>query len=168
MFHLNCLVLEDTLDERMRIARNVLRVGNPEIFLAEAEKLDTYNQNLLFGYVRSFLHLAYCGDVQIAADSLGTTRQSVKRHIVELENLLEVKLFNRIGASSKLTSMGTMWLPKAQEMRDVAAGFFLRKGREEARYQSTQLPLRMLLHDQSNSQLLRSFAQMWMQGDKSI
>lgn len=157
----------DGLDERMEIARRLLRVRDAEALLNEASRLDNFNVNLLYGYVRSFVRLAYLGDVREAALQLGTTRQSIKRHVLELENLLEAQLFETIGATSRLTNMGALWLPRAQEFFELAGAFLNRKGSNQAQYRSTQLPLRMLLRDPSNSELLRSFALSWMQDGQS-
>lgn len=158
----------DSLDERMRIARDVLRKDSPDYFFERAKSLDDFNENLLFGYVRSFVKLAYLGDVQKVASSLGNTRQSVKRHILELENLLNAQLFEHVGTVSTLTSIGALWLPKAQEFFEVASAFLSRRGASRAEYQSSQVPLRMLLNDPSNSELLRQFARAWLAGDQTL
>ncbi|MEM7751763.1 MAG: LysR family transcriptional regulator [Pseudomonadota bacterium] len=154
----------DTLDERVNIARRLLRHQDPTALLDHAQGLDGCNINLLYGYVRSFVRLAYLGDVQKVADGLGITRQSVRNHILELENLLEVQLFDKIGAMSRLTSMGALWLPRAQEFHELAGAFLRRRGSNSAHYHSTQLPLRMLMNDETNSAQLREFARAWMQG----
>lgn len=158
----------DSLDERMDIARRVLRYGDPANFFDQAVQMDNFNVNLLYGYVRSFVKLAYLGDVRAASDQLRITRQSIKRHILELENLLDVQLFERVGATSRLTSMGTLWLPRAQEFSELAAAFLNRRGANQAHYQSTQLPFRMLLNDRSNSRLLHDFANAWLCSNQTL
>lgn len=157
----------DSLDERMGIARRLLRSQDAEALLDAASRLDNFNVNLLYGYVRSFVRLAYLGDVRDVALQLELTRQSIKRHVLELENLLEAQLFEQVGAASKLTSMGALWLPRAQEFYELAGAFLNQKGANQAMYRSSQLPLRMLLRDYSNSELLRDFATSWMQGGQS-
>lgn len=158
----------DCLDERIEIARRVLRKTDPSDFLEQAAKLEGFNVNLLYGYVRSFVKLAYMGDVRQVSKHLDITRQSIKRHILELENLLDAQLFERVGTSSALTSMGTLWLPRAQEFFELSASFLNRRGSNQAHYQSTQLPFRMLLKDQSNSSMLRDFAKAWLQSEQDL
>lgn len=158
----------DGLDERLDIARRLLRTPSPSKLLEQANRLDNFNVSLLYGYVRSFVSLAFTGDVEVAARSQGQTRQTVKRHILELENLLETALFEQVGARSRLTEMGALWLPRAQEFSELASAFLNRKGLNDAEYRSTQIPLRMLLNDGTNSQQLRHFALCWMEGEKSI
>lgn len=157
----------DCLDDRMAVARRLLRMKNPTEFVERACRLDNFNINLLFGYVRSFVRLAYLGDVNIAAKELGVTRQSIKRHIHELENLLECELFSHIGSPSRLSERGVLWMPRAQEFIELSGVFLNRRGVAKAEYQSTQLPLRMLMRDSSNSALLRAVANYWMQGNQA-
>ncbi|MEM7291130.1 MAG: LysR family transcriptional regulator, partial [Pseudomonadota bacterium] len=83
----------DALDRRIELARRLMREGSAEQILDQALKRDNYNTTLLFGYLRSFVKLAQFSDVTLAAEALATTRQTVVRHICELENLLETKLF---------------------------------------------------------------------------
>ncbi len=151
----------DDLDGRMDTARRVLRMENPEQFIQNALDREKFNLNLLFGYLRSFVKLAYAGDIRRVAQDLDTSRQTVARHIHELENMLNADLFHELGVSSRLTERGVLWLPRALEICELARDFSLRCGANPADYQSTQLPLRMLFKDEASSSLLRSFVRKW-------
>lgn len=148
----------ETLEARIEIKTRLLRTEDPSAILESADLLDSCDANLLYGYVRTFVKLAYSGNVNSVADRLGMTRQSIKNHIVQLENLLEAALFERVGTNSRLTDMGTLWLPRAQEFYEAASVFLRRTGAKNARYRSTNLPLRMLIKDETSSNLLRRFA----------
>lgn len=167
MSYLSAASLDD-LDKRLELARRVLRMENADAFLTEMGDRERYNANLLFGYVRSFVRLAYLGDVSIAARELETTRQTIGRHIMELENLLECTLFEAVGANSRMTEWGVLWLPRAEEIFDTCSALFSKKDKRNTEYRSTQLPLRMLLRDSSISKRLSAFAGAWMLGDKSL
>lgn len=158
----------DTLEARLDTARRLLRSEDPAAIVRSAEGLAGANITLLYGYVRSFVRLSYNGNVDDAAQRLGLTRPTVQRHIVELENLLEVPLFERIGRSSKLTNMGVLWLPRAEEFLNVGAAFIRGERTNKASYRSTQLPFRALMSDESSSALLKSFAEAWLSGARQI
>mmetsp|Transcript_22284 Transcript_22284/g.35496 ORF Transcript_22284/g.35496 Transcript_22284/m.35496 type:complete len:107 (+) Transcript_22284:1356-1676(+) len=93
-------VYSDTLEERLGLARKLLRLQSPKTFLNDASKLSNFNVNLLYGYVRSFVSLAYRGDIALTAKELKQSRHSVKRHILELECLTSAPMV-QIGLFAK-------------------------------------------------------------------
>lgn len=155
----------DELEARISIAKALIREANPLDVLQSAEEGGSYNVHLLYGYIGSFVKLAYVGDVNLAAEALSVTRQTVKRHIVELEDLLDAQLFDVVASKSRLTSLGNLWLPRAQELMDVASAFLRRKTSANAAYLSTHIPLRHLFNGDDCSPDLRELAYAWKRSD---
>lgn len=97
---------------------------NPKLLKAalKGAKPDRINSTLLFGIVRSFVRLAELKNVDIAAQEIGISRQSVTSQIRSLEQHLGEALFEKISTTSNLTVFGERWFPRAKK--------FLRNGNE--------------------------------------
>lgn len=159
----------DELDDRLEVARRALRVDGVDEIIASAMNREKYNINILFGYIRSFVGLAAVKDVSVVADQFSTTRQTIGRHVHELENMIGCELFASIGARSELTDSGRLWTSRASEILDLAAPFMVGASVEGPRYRSTQVPLRVLLDEGSKSSpRLREFVNAWMRCDKRL
>lgn len=71
------------------------------------------NQPLLFEMIRSFTTLARTLNLSHAVAELNSTRQTVRRHISQLEELRGVRLFDVINRRYELTEEGKAALPSA-------------------------------------------------------
>jgi DNA-binding transcriptional LysR family regulator len=69
-----------------------------------------------FRHVQVLLRLAELGSVQRAADAIGVTQSSVTQTLAYLENLLEVRLFDRHARGVTPTAAGSDLLPVARQM----------------------------------------------------
>ncbi len=78
--------------------------------------LATYNQPLLFEMIRSFTTLARTLNLSHAVTELNSTRQTVRRHIAQLEELRGEKLFWIKDRRYELTSAGEAALPEAKDL----------------------------------------------------
>jgi len=81
---------------------------------------------LLHEMIRSFTTLAATLNLSHAVKELGSTRQTVRRHIAQLEEAKGVKLFNVVDRQYYLTEEGTRALPEAQDI--LARSQFWLKG----------------------------------------
>jgi len=68
---------------------------------------------LLFEMIRSFSTLAKRLNLSHAVEELGSTRQTVRRHIDNLEEIKGVVLFRVVDRRYELTEAGTHALPEA-------------------------------------------------------
>ena len=66
--------------------------------------------------LREFLVLAEIGNYQRAADILYISQATLSRHIIRLEQELNVALFDRAAHANKLSSAGKKFLPHAKEI----------------------------------------------------
>ncbi|MEP1535849.1 MAG: LysR family transcriptional regulator [Paracoccaceae bacterium] len=69
---------------------------------------------LLYEMIRSFVTLAKCLNLSRAVDELGSTRQTVRRHISQLEESMGVPLFSVQDRRYELTDDGVLALPEAK------------------------------------------------------
>ena len=74
------------------------------------------NQPLLFEMMRSFTTLARTLNLSHAVDELQSTRQTVRRHISQLEVLRGTQLFRVADRRYELTEAGQAALPEAQDL----------------------------------------------------
>lgn len=74
------------------------------------------NQPLLFEMIRSFTTLARTLNLSHAVSELNSTRQTVRRHIAQLEVLRGQPLFRISDRRYELTDAGLAALPEAQEL----------------------------------------------------
>jgi len=74
------------------------------------------NQPLLFEMLRSFTTLAHTLNLSHAVDDLNSTRQTVRRHIAQLEELRGERLFEVVNRRYELTPAGEAALPSAQSL----------------------------------------------------
>jgi DNA-binding transcriptional LysR family regulator len=72
-------------------------------------------------HLKSFAEVAERGTVAAAASAQGYTAPAVSQHVAKLEDLLGVKLFDRVRGRLVLTSTGKALLPIAFEMLDLEA-----------------------------------------------
>jgi DNA-binding transcriptional LysR family regulator len=61
-----------------------------------------------------FITLARLGNFSAAAAALDMTQSAISQSLVQLETLLDVKLFDRTTRALALTSVGTFFLPRAE------------------------------------------------------
>ena len=66
--------------------------------------------------LRAFVIISECGSFSLAAEKLFITQPAVSKRINALENLLDTRLFDRIGKQVQLTEGGQILLPKAQRI----------------------------------------------------
>jgi len=64
--------------------------------------------------LKIFIAVAEIGNVTKAADSLGMTQSAASAAIASIENIYQVKLFQRVGRSIELSETGRQFLPEAQ------------------------------------------------------
>ena len=83
---------------------------------APTPHLKPANQPLLFEMMRSFTTLARTLNLSHAVDELNSTRQTVRRHISQLEEMRGEKLFDVINRRYELTAAGEAALPSAQNL----------------------------------------------------
>ena len=78
--------------------------------------LNSVNQPLLFEMIRSFTTLAQTLNLSHAVAELNSTRQTVRRHIAQLEELRGEALFDVVNRRYELTKAGRGALPSAQSL----------------------------------------------------
>ncbi len=110
--------------------------------------------NLLFEMLRSFVELANSLNLSRATEVTGITRQTLKRHISNLEELRGAPLFDLIDRRYVLTSEGEAALPEAKALLERSVAWVraeepLVEGLQKVEtpdglYSSRQLPLRAL------------------------
>lgn len=74
------------------------------------------NQPLLFEIIRSFVTLARTLNLSHAVSELGSTRQTVRRHIAQLEEIKGGALFKLEDRHYRLTPLGEKLLPEARDL----------------------------------------------------
>jgi hypothetical protein len=74
------------------------------------------SQSILFELLRSFTTLARTLNLSHAVKELKSTRQTVRRHILQLEELRGEPLFELIDRQYRLTPAGKAALPEAEEL----------------------------------------------------
>lgn len=110
--------------------------------------------NLLFEMLRSFVELATSLNLSRATEVTGLTRQTLKRHISNLEELRGAPLFELVDRRYVLTEEGEAALPEAKALleRSVAwvraenmdVGGLQKIETPDGSYSSRQLPLQAL------------------------
>ncbi|MEX0369846.1 MAG: LysR family transcriptional regulator [Tateyamaria sp.] len=83
---------------------------------APAAKIKPVNQPLLFEMMRSFTTLARTLNLSHAVTELNSTRQTVRRHISQLEEIRGARLFDVVNRRYELTEEGKAALPAAQNL----------------------------------------------------
>lgn len=83
---------------------------------ASTYSLSEMNQPLLFEMIRSFTTLARTLNLSHAVAELNSTRQTVRRHIAQLEEVKQVKLFTVENRQYRLTDAGRRALPEALDI----------------------------------------------------
>lgn len=83
---------------------------------APAKNLSQVNQPLLFEMIRSFVTLARTLNLSHAVDDLQSTRQTVRRHISQLEEMRGEVLFEVVNRRYELTDAGKSALPAAESL----------------------------------------------------
>lgn len=78
--------------------------------------MTNFNNPLLFEMIRSFSVLAKTLNLSHAVDELGSTRQTVRRHIDNLEEIKGKKLFEVVNRQYTLTEVGRNALPEADQI----------------------------------------------------
>ena len=66
--------------------------------------------------LKIFIAIAEVGNVTKAADLLGITQSAASASIASIENIYQVKLFERVGRSIILSEFGKRFLPEAQKV----------------------------------------------------
>lgn len=74
------------------------------------------SQSILFELLRSFTTLARTLNLSHAVKDLGSTRQTVRRHITQLEEMRGTPLFDVIDRQYRLTEAGRQALPEAEDL----------------------------------------------------
>jgi hypothetical protein len=148
-------------------------VSTPAYRLPDASEGGKHHP-LLFEMLRSFVVLAETLNLSHAITHLGSTRQTVRRHIAQLETLKGGALFHVCDRQYALSDMGAACLPEALEL--LAQGEAWLEGhsrlldglqlisleREDGRfYHQQQHPLSKLQH--SSGDLLRRSLTAWAQ-----
>lgn len=110
--------------------------------------------NLLFEMLRSFVELANSLNLSRATEVTGITRQTLKRHISNLEELRGAPLFDLVDRRYVLTSEGEAALPEAKALLERSVAWVRAEGpwveglqkveTPDGLYSSRQLPLRAL------------------------
>ena len=83
---------------------------------AHVPDIHELNQPLLFEMLRSFTTLARTLNLSHAVEELNSTRQTVRRHITQLEDLRGETLFDVVNRRYELTEAGRAALPAAQSL----------------------------------------------------
>lgn len=74
------------------------------------------SHSILYELIRSFTTLARTLNLSHAVRELGSTRQTVRRHIAQLEELRGEPLFDMVDRQYRLTEAGRQALPEAQDL----------------------------------------------------
>lgn len=116
--------------------------------------------NLLFEMLRSFVELANTLNLSRATEVTGLTRQTLKRHISNLEELRGAPLFELVDRRYVLTSEGEAALPEAKALLERSVAWVraedpwvdgLQKVESaDGHYSSRQLPLRALWENEGS------------------
>ncbi len=133
---------------------------------------------LLFEMLRSFTTLARCLNLSHAVAELGSTRQTVRRHIALLEEAKGIQLFNVTDRRYELTREGERALPEASALLargrawlSSEIGFehgMLRIAKDEGdwRFYLQQKPLGYLW--QHGSEFMRNCVRYWTEASGNI
>lgn len=81
-----------------------------------SQNLTTMNQPLLFEMIRSFTTLAETLNLSHAVAKLNSTRQTVRRHISQLEEMRGEPFFRIVDRRYELTDAGNAALPEAYDL----------------------------------------------------
>lgn len=146
--------------------------------MTESLNIQTFNARpvappaLLYEMMRSFTALARTLNLSQAVEELGSTRQTVRRHITQLEEAMDGKLFDVQQRRYSLTDMGARALAPAQLLLDQGrvwyqgqfqnVGGMLRFSYEGASgwlYHQQQQPVSVVWA--GKSELLRAAAKAW-------
>lgn len=73
----------------------------------------------VFQWMRGFYYVALKGSVSLAAEEMGRSQPTVSRQILNLEESLGIKLFDRSGSKMRLTSSGRIVLDYAVRNFDL-------------------------------------------------
>lgn len=135
--------------------------------------------SLLYEMMRSFTALARTLNLSQAVEDLGSTRQTVRRHITQLEEAMEGKLFDVQQRRYSLTEMGARALAPAQLLLDQGrvwyqgqfqdVGGMLRFSYEGASgwiYHQQQQPISVVWS--GKSALLRAAVKAWTIGEGKL
>lgn len=79
-----------------------------------------------------FLAVAQCGSTTAAATALALSQSATSAALNELESLLDIILFDRVGKRLVINDNGRVLLPQAREMLDAAATIEKQFGRHAA------------------------------------
>ena len=134
---------------------------------------------LLYEMMRSFASLARVLNLSQAVEELGSTRQTVKRHIAQLEDAMGAKLFEVEQRRYVLTDFGARALGPAELLLDQGkiwfegefqyVGGLLRFAFESAtgsQYFQQQLPITSIW--QGESELLRAAVKAWSMSEGKL
>ena len=83
---------------------------------APSAQMSDVHQPLLFEMIRSFATLARTLNLSHAVEALGSTRQTVRRHIAQLEEAKGERLFDVVDRQYRLTEAGQRALPEALDI----------------------------------------------------
>ena len=137
------------------------------------------NQPLLFEMIRSFTTLARTLNLSHAVEELNSTRQTVRRHIAQLEELRGERLFDVVNRRYELTEAGNAALPSALsllghgrlwlrgQIKDVDGlmGMSYEEG-SEWYYHQQQQPINVAWSNKSP--LLRAAIQCWAETEGAL
>ena len=93
-----------------------------------------WETHLQFRHVRTFLEIAHAESVSLAAQALNVTQPAVSRTLRELEEMIGVKLFDRVGRGLRLNDAGRVFQSHAS-----ASMVELLRGRERLSRDSQQV-----------------------------
>jgi hypothetical protein len=88
---------------------------------------ETICPGLMFEMLRSFLAVARSLNLSHAVSQLGSTRQTVRRHIETLQELRGERLFDVVDRQYVLTEKGIDALPEAERMLELANAWLRRE-----------------------------------------
>ena len=74
-------------------------------------------RNVDAALVRTFLSVVDLGTLQLAADTVFRTQAAVSQQVKRLEDLIEVRLFEKKGRRLQLTTAGEYFCPSAEYLR---------------------------------------------------
>jgi len=72
--------------------------------------------------LRGFLAVVDCGSITAAAERIRLSQPALSRQVSDLENRLELSLFDRSPTSLRLTAAGRWFVPLARDLLDQADG----------------------------------------------
>ena len=88
---------------------------------------ETICPGLMFEMLRSFLAVARSLNLSHAVSQLGSTRQTVRRHIETLQEIRAERLFDVVERQYILTEKGNDALPEAERMLELANAWLRRE-----------------------------------------